>query len=222
MISSFGLWLALQFHEELWIGTILLLVVLHCALCDASTESDPSSVHIGDLSWGLTGQFCLLALSSLILFVLLTRTKLVLVLQILDQGCPIDTDSSWSTSKRLSHFCSRLSLDYLPRLALGHEIDGIELVSLLSGHLWVLNDCLLWTRLGLLHFFLPRLCLDGRVVDLRLLLISTVHSVEHLAHFIMAAEVLVQISVVNFWSVVRIDILGCCLHLHLSLHFLQL
>ena len=177
MISSFGLWLALQFHEELWIGTILLLVVLHCALCDASTESDPSSVHIGDLSRCLACQLCFFALGSLILLVLLTGTKLVLILQILDQGCPIDTDSSWSTSKRLSHFCSCLSLDHLSRLTLGHEINGIKLVPLLPGHLWVLNHSLLRTRLGLLHFFLPGLCLDRRVVHLWLLFIGAVHAI---------------------------------------------
>ena len=187
-----------QCLHQLRIGAVLLLIVLEGAGSHAIVpEFEPSLILHGKLSGSLTCQLSFASTICLVLFVGLSVLKLIAFLQVLNHSIAILTGSSrdMSHSPHLLHVS--LSLDDLAGFAPRNEINRVVLELVLRWHIRVLNHSFLRTGLGFFNFFSALLGFDWRIVNLRLLATGPVHAVEHLAHFIMTAEVLVQVSVVD-------------------------
>ena len=139
----------------------------------------------------------------MVLLVLLPIFKLKAFLQVFYHRTAINTSSSWSLSQWLVLFIGDFRLNHLTGFPSRHEVNWVVLVLVLSWHLWVLNHCLLGTGERLLHLFGSCFCLDWRVVDLRFLLVCSIHAVKQFADLILTAKILVQIGVVHFRRLVE-------------------
>ena len=153
---------------------MFLLVVFQGPLCDASPELDPPSIHIRHYRWRLAGINALLRLE---LLVLLAAPKLVHILHAFNQLGPVNTVAPGCNAERSSHFSIGLRLNDLASLSPRDEIDWIILKLVLAGHIGVFYFGLLRARLRFFDFLHALLGLDGRVVDLRFLLVGAVHAV---------------------------------------------
>ena len=207
--------LLLQFLEKSWVRAILLLVVLHGTLSDATLELETPPVHVGDLCRCLTSQLCSSALVRLELFIFLPVLELIAVLQSFDLRLPVNTDTAWCITERSVKLHSCLSLNNFTCFASRHEINWIVFEFVFARHFWIIYLSFLRTWFSLFYFFCLCFCPHWWVINLWLLFICSVHTIKHLSHICLAAKVLVQVCIIDtglfiFKPRLRI-LLGCCL-----------
>jgi len=191
--------LLLQFLEKRWVRAILLLVVLHGTLSDATLELETSPVHIWDFSWCLTSQLCSSALVRLELFILLPVLELIAVLQTFDCSLSVNTDTARSIAKWSVKLHSSLSLNNFTCFASWHEVDRIIFEFVFARHFWIFYLSFLRTWFSFFYFFLSCFGFDWWIIHLWLLFVCSVHTIEHLTHISLAAKVLVQVCIIDAW-----------------------